>query len=909
MEERHSDQIEQLKATINALSAQIDELTSRVQSLEQQDPLPKPTQHTPSFAAKLATPSSNRPAPSKRPTDTPAYLSKPKTRPTAPRVRQLKKTKAQSQGFDFKKLEWFLGVRGLAVLGMLIVVISVGSFLKLAIDEGWIAAIPPATRCGGSALFGVLLIAIGEFFRRKINPLASSGVSAAGIAVVYAAILAATKMYDLLGTPVAFTLLALITLIGILLGSLSNRVMLAMLSLIGSFAVPVLLSTGEPSFVVLPVYLISLLILGLGLSGWRGGSYSRVRQLAWWGTGLIGSFWLKDMYAIGPTSSIAFVSGVWIVTVAELIASSRFFTTIRDKTNWPDSSHAGFLLTESGERTFDLRTFLTPEARWINALFGVTAWSVTATAMTIRQINPEYDFFAPLSFALLSTVMLHLVFGWKKIARELWSESASPRSILASAMVVNAALLGAATIATALGGWIQVVAWVAVGLTAIETSTRIRFRAAGLFGFALIAVAIGRLLTHDFIAHLQSDPTTTLFELGFTQWTPQVALVAIVCVLASWRSKYTPEGWFSASAALWLVAICLLHTSTQPHALGAAVLLIAAIGAWVSVYTPTPNLRLNAFLLAGAGMLIVLWGQAVYDIDHDQVMAIDIHPASMLIAGIAWIALAALPKSRYATRLGSAAFAITSGSIAIAKLTETHGESEAIFALSIYAILITVLATRLFRWSLIEITSVLLFVITGAWVLHQLSLGDPTFQIQPVLNFGFPATIILAALAIWIGLRLPSFPASDDAPSELADSRKTLRVAVFVLAWGLLLSSTSLEVVRTMRGFADQGSAGGAAVSIWWSLFAIASVVIGFKLTAALRWAGLALLGIVAIKVLLVDTVTLDQGARIIASITVGLVIIAAGVLYAKLVDVVIEKDQDSKADTESENHDEPTAE
>ena len=69
-----------------------------------------------------------------------------------------------------------MGVRGLAILGMLIVVVGVGSFLKLAVDEGWIAAIHPATRCGASALFGLALLSTGEFFRRKINPLASSGV-------------------------------------------------------------------------------------------------------------------------------------------------------------------------------------------------------------------------------------------------------------------------------------------------------------------------------------------------------------------------------------------------------------------------------------------------------------------------------------------------------------------------------------------------------------------------------------------------------------------------------------------------------------------------------------------------------------------------------------------------------------
>ncbi len=62
------------------------------------------------------------------------------------------------------------------------------------------------------------------------------------------------------------------------------------------------------------------------------------------------------------------------------------------------------------------------------------------------------------------------------------------------------------------------------------------------------------------------------------------------------------------------------------------------------------------------------------------------------------------------------------------------------------------------------------------------------------------------------------------------------------------------------------------------------------------------LLGVVAIKVLLIDTVTLNQASRIVAAITVGLIIIAAGVLYAKLVEVVTENDPDPDPEPEPES-------
>jgi len=903
-----NNHIDQLKASIEQLTSRFDELASRVESLEQDDSQsvaptkPSPISTPPvSIAPPAESPSEPSP-PKQDQRDIPPYIvtarqsrldaaAKLKTQPKPP-----KEPKAPS--FDIKKLEWFLGVRGLAILGMLIVVVGVGSFLKLAVDEGWIAAIHPATRCGASALFGLALLSTGEFFRRKINPLASSGVSSAGIAVMYASILASIKLYSLIDTPVAFVLMAMATITGIFLGSLSNRVMLAMLSLIGAFAAPILLSTGEPSFVVMPAYLVSLLILGLGLSGWRGGNYARVRQLAWWGTGLIGSLWLKDMYTIGPTSSISFVSIVWLVTVIELIASSRFFGTIRDKVKWPESSHSGFLLAENGERTLNARLFFTPEARWINALFGVTAWAVTATAMTIRQINPELDYLAPLSFTALSILVLHVAFGFKRITNDLWDKSASPKSSLASALIINAALLIAATIATALGGWIQVVAWAAVGLAAIETSRRIKLRAAGLFGYAMIIVAISRLLTNDFVWHLDSDPISTVLGIAYTQWTPQVLLIAVVCAVSSWRSRYNPERWVAASAVLWLIGISLLHTSTSGDSFGAAALILATGAGWISSRFRIPTPRLNTYIFASVAMFVLLLSQFEYDINSDSIMLFDINPIAMGIALVCWSALAALPNARYQTRFIFASLAITSGTVAIAKIIDTHGQAESLLFASLYAGLIVALGKRLFRWSLMEISIVLLFIIAGAWTARQISLGELAFQGQPIANADFASVIITAITAAWAGLHLPKLAQSDDSPSTLQSSRTSIAATLLGLAWLMLLIGTSVETVQIMRAFSDAGSAGGAAVSIWWSLFAIASVAAGFRFSGWLRWAGLALLGVVAIKVLLVDTVTLSQGARIIASISTGLVIIAAGVLYAKLVEVTNDKPENQESES-----------
>ncbi|MCA9298272.1 MAG: hypothetical protein KDA28_04355, partial [Phycisphaerales bacterium] len=56
------------------------------------------------------------------------------------------------------RLEWMVGTRGLAAAGLVILVVGVGMFFKLAWDNGWFLAVPPSVRCVLGGAFGVLLV-------------------------------------------------------------------------------------------------------------------------------------------------------------------------------------------------------------------------------------------------------------------------------------------------------------------------------------------------------------------------------------------------------------------------------------------------------------------------------------------------------------------------------------------------------------------------------------------------------------------------------------------------------------------------------------------------------------------------------------------------------------------------------
>lgn len=873
------DLIENLQSTIDQLSKRVDELTNRIDTHLINIPGTPPTnQNSSTNLPPIQVPRNpivqQLPKPIKKPI--PKIALKPLPSPT-------KKPTPQRPAFDPSKFEWLLGIKGLMLVGVIIIVVGVAMFLKLAVDEGWIAAISPAMRCLATAGFGLALVALGEFLRKKINPLASSGFSAAGIATIYASILASTKMFDLIDTPVAFLLLFLVTVLGIYLGSLANRVMLSLLSLIGAFAVPILLSTGEGSRVILPVYLLSLLTIGLTLSGWKGGRYAYVRQLAWWGTGIVGTAWINKMYLDAPVNTLLFVAAAWTMTVTELAVSARFFKSLRDKYAWPDASNAGFTRADNNEIRFDPRTLFLPESRWINALFGATIWATIAAGVTFAGINPSYDFIAPLSLAIISTLIVVISsFTKLNLTENLFSESSSPPALFGAALIINAAMLTVATIAVAFGGWLQVIAWIVVGLAATETARRFRFRAVGIFGCTLLTVALARLLTHDLDNSLNTTPAFQALGIAATPWTLQMLLATLALITIFKRSRYSPERPIALSTAIWIASFALIHEQTLIHALGPAWLIIAALGCWTSAKIKSFPLRINAYILSGLAMCITLAAQLKQN--GNPGFDLDIHTVSMIIATLAWIAIAAVPSSDFITRANCTILAAISALIAIAKLDSILGTPEMLLFQSIALTTMILMGKRLYAWSLNEIASTLTLVLTLGWAIYEISLGSAAIHRTPFLR-----TDSLAALAMLITLYLGAKTTlkrskASDAPDELESSRQSLTTACFVMLWFLFLAASTLEVVRSTRMIFDAGSARGASISIWWSLYAITSVAAGFKLHKTLRWAGLSLIGIVAVKVLLIDTMTLAPPARVVAAITVGLIIIATGVLYTRLV-------------------------
>ncbi len=154
--------------------------------------------------------------------------------------------------------EKFIGENLINKLGIAILVLGIGFFVKYAIDQEWINEVG---RVAIGVLAGGVLVGIAHRLRQAYQAF-SSVLIGGGLAVLYFTIAIAFHEYALFSQTVAFVLMVGITGFTIFLSLAYDRIELAVLALIGGFGSPFMVSTGEGNYVVLFVF---ALILNVGI--------------------------------------------------------------------------------------------------------------------------------------------------------------------------------------------------------------------------------------------------------------------------------------------------------------------------------------------------------------------------------------------------------------------------------------------------------------------------------------------------------------------------------------------------------------------------------------------------------------------------------------------------------------------
>lgn len=168
--------------------------------------------------------------------------------------------------------EWLLGGNTIVRVGLLVLFVGLAFLARYAIEN---ALLPPGLRLAAFAAVGATLFIVGWRLRRRGPQQLGYALSlqGGGIAVLYLAVYAAFRLYQLLPAGPAFALLAVVCAFAAAAAMAQNAQALAWIGFAGGFAAPLLVSTGTGEHTTLFGY---YLVLGLAIAviawtrAWRG---------------------------------------------------------------------------------------------------------------------------------------------------------------------------------------------------------------------------------------------------------------------------------------------------------------------------------------------------------------------------------------------------------------------------------------------------------------------------------------------------------------------------------------------------------------------------------------------------------------------------------------------------------------
>ncbi len=202
----------------------------------------------PEVTPVVATPPS--PAPAVKAPSPPPSTARPSVTPTPVAV------EPPPPPIDWESL---LGVKGAAWVGGIALIASAIFFARWTIEQGLVT---PELRFAFMLMGGIGALVAAELGLRKGYERTANPLSGAGIAILYIAFFAGHSRYDLISMPTAFAGMVFVTLTACVLAVRYDAFPTAVLGLLGGFATPIALSTGQDR----PVGLFSyILLLNLGL--------------------------------------------------------------------------------------------------------------------------------------------------------------------------------------------------------------------------------------------------------------------------------------------------------------------------------------------------------------------------------------------------------------------------------------------------------------------------------------------------------------------------------------------------------------------------------------------------------------------------------------------------------------------
>ena len=792
------------------------------------------------------------------PTPTDATYASAWTPAPAPTAAATTRAPATEDTIVDKAIRWikdyFTGGNTLVRVGAIILFFGVGFLLKYAAEH---TRVPIELRLAGVAFGAIVLLILGWRLRsrRADYALALQGTA---IGILYLVVFAAFRLYTALPGGMAFVLLAAICVLAAALAVMQDSLTLAVLGAIGGFLAPILASTGDGSHVGLFSY---YLILNLGILGvawfkaWRP-----LNVVGFVFTFIIGTAW----------GVLKYRADLFVSTEPFLIAFFLLFVAI------------GVLF--AARQPPQLRGYVDS-----TIVFGTPIVAFGLQAGMLR-----HDRFA---LALSAAAVSALYLGAATLL--LRAQRGSYR-ILTEAFWALGVVFATLTVPLALDGHWTAATWALEGVAVLWLGGKQNRKLARAFG-VLLQLAAGLSLLHTFDLNPHVDSSF---------WLDAVVL-ASAAVMSAWllsrlgerSAPYEPPlipVLFFIGLAWWLagwISECVRQLPSR-FELHATLLVIAISAALCSVIARRLQLsvaRLPALCLLPVMILFAAIDQ--FDAAHPVERA-GFVTWPMSFALLYWILWRdeSTCSNKVTTALHSSALwlliALTSWEVAwgIDQLVQGSGSWPAIAwasipALALYCLprltarLNWPLATHRIAYLVIGGAGMAAYLLVWSFVTNLHLNGDPyPLPYVPLLNPLDLAqvAVLLAVVRWWLACERQEI---DICIDNRLLALRVLGVALFVWLNAVLLrtlhhwAGVPYELDAMLRSTLVQTS-----LSIFWTLLALATMVFATRRTARPLWfVGAALMGVVVLKLFLVDLSRIGTVERIVSFIAVGILMLVIG--------------------------------
>jgi uncharacterized membrane protein len=769
-----------------------------------------------------------------------------------------------------------VGTRWVVWLGGLTLALGGFFMVRYSIEAGLLG---PGVRVLLGGVFALALLVAGELMRRsestssiEVLPIADipAILTAAGTAVAFATVYAAYALYDFLAPASAFVLLGLVAL-GTLAAALLHGPMLAGLGIVAAFGTPLLVSSEQPDFWALYIYLAIVTAAAFGLA--------RIRLWSWLAvtTIVLALLWIFPALTSDPPlgpASFHVMSG--FVLAALLVVCGFIFG--------PDSDDDRVDQISSGSLAAYLFAAMLVVLASFHADSAVIVFAVlTAATLLVAWRAPPATGAVALAAAFSAIVFLEWAI---RVNPDLLVLPGGPLPGIGPSPLessVSLHLIAAAVFAAGFGG----AGFFAQGRSSNATVPVI-WSAAGVFTPLALLIAL-----YARIAHLDRSISFAILA---------VLLAAAFAAATELLSRREGRPGLAASTALFatgtLAALALALTFALDKGWLTIALALTSLGAaWVSTQRPIPFLRVLSAILAAIVVLRIiheprivgaavgttpifnwlLWGYGV--------PALSFWAASILLrrqaddrslraveaAAILFTVLLVFLEIRHAINDGDV-YRNNCG------LTETALHVCAALAMAIGLERLLVRSGSIIH----NVAGVLLTLFAGAAALFGLLFINNPYIWHIVISGSFINELLLgyAAPAI-LALLLSYTVAAGRRPVAYGN---TIAAGALVLA----LSYVTLEIRRLYHG---PVLAGGVTFdveqytySIVWLAFGVLLLVIGVLVNSLrARLASAVVIALTVGKVFLIDLSTLTGVYRALSFMGLGLVLVAIGWFYQKV--------------------------